>query len=389
MRLSQNAPYPIFLDFPRGYFGHATAVCDSGETTSACTSASTIGFAGGTSFASPELAGVITLLKVATGSRQGLLQPALYALAKTQYAAGTNCYATGQASNTGVTTSLPASTCIFHDVTTGNSDNACTPGTPNCFALNASIGILSTSSNSLTVAYPAGAKYDIATGLGSVNVTNLINNFNKAFTSSTALSATPGSITTAQTTTLKAVVTTGNPTGSTGPTPPLTGSVTFKNGTTVLNSCNLNGGTCSIIVSGAALGIGTDSITAIFSGSGTYPSSTSSIVKVTVNSAGPTKVTAQVTATAFVYNRATKTFNTTYTIKNTGASASGPINLSLTGLASGITVANATGTFNGSPYVAVSSGSLAAGASVTVAVQFSDPSNATIAPTPIVYSGAF
>jgi hypothetical protein len=232
--------------------------------------------------------------------------------------------------------------------------------------------------------------YDIATGLGSVDVTNLINNFSKVFTSSTAITANPTSITTAQSTSLKATVTTGTPNGSSGATPPLTGKVTFKAGTTLLGSCTLSGGTCSALVNGTALALGPNSVTATFSGSGTYPSSTSSIVKVTVTSAvtGPSVVPSQVTATPFVYNRATETFNSTYTIKNTGsASAPGPISLVLTGLSAGVTLANATGTYKGSRYLTVSSSSLAVGASVSIAVEFSDPTNATIAPTPVVYSG--
>jgi subtilase family serine protease len=372
-----------------GLFGHLTIMCDSGSPSTACTSPSTFGGAGGTSFAAPELAGVFTLLKTGTGSRQGLVQPALYALAKAQYSAGTACYANGQTSNTGITTGLPASTCVFHDVTTGDNDEACQAGTTDCFANSgASIGVLSTTLPSLTYGYLAGVHYDIATGLGSVNVANLINNFNKAFSSSTALTATPTSITAAQSTTLKATVTTGRPSGSTGSAPPLTGTVNFKAGTKALGSCMLSGGTCSIAVSGSALALGPNSVTATFSGSGTYPSSVSGMVTVTVTSS-TTTVPAKVSATAFVYNRSTKTFNSTYTITNTtSGSFAGPIELVLTNLNSGVTVGNAAGMYNGSPYLTVSTTALASGASASVTVQFSDPTNATIAPTPVVYSGA-
>jgi subtilase family serine protease len=106
-----------------GYWGHGTVLCDSTSADSACTSPSTFGGAGGTSFAAPEFAGILGLLRTGTGSRQGLVQPALYALAKAQYTAGTACYANGQSANTGITTGLPASTCIFHDVTTSGNNN--------------------------------------------------------------------------------------------------------------------------------------------------------------------------------------------------------------------------------------------------------------------------
>ena len=391
---TKRAVPDISLFAANGFWGHALINCDSHSASTACTSSSTFGAAGGTSFVSPQLTGITGLLVTATGSRQGLLNPAIYALAKAQYTAQatkTACYSNGQTSNIGVTTGLPASQCIFNDVTTSNNDVPCKAGSTNCYVNPGDqYGVLSvTNASSLTVAYPAGAEYDLATGLGSINVYNLITNWSQAFSSSTVLSANPTSITTAQSTTLKATVTTGTPTGSTGAAPPLTGKVTFKAGTTVLNSCVLSGGTCSISVNGSSLALGSNSITATFSGSPTYPASTSSMVMVTVTSTGPTTVTAQVTATPLVYNRATKTFNSTYTIKNTGSTTpAGPISLALTGLNAGVTVANATGTYNGSPYLTVSSSSLAAGASVTVALQFSDPSNANISPTPVVYSGA-
>jgi hypothetical protein len=62
--------------------------------------------------------------------------------------------------------------------------------------------------------------------------------------------------------------------------------------------------------------------------------------------------------------------------------------LVLTGLNAGVTVANAAGTFLGSPYLTVSA-PLAPGASVSLAVRFSDPTSVSILTTPVVYSGAF
>jgi len=245
-----------------------------------------------------------------------------------------------------------------------------------------------TGASSLTVGFPSGVQYDETTGLGSVNIYNLITKWNTAFTSSTELKAAPTSITSSQSTDLTATVTGGTPKGYTTTAPVLTGSVSFAAGSTALGSCTLSGGTCSKTVNGSALEAGPNSITATFSGSGTYPASTSSIVTVTITSS-TASVPAQVSATPFVYNRATKTFNSTYTIKNvSAASYAGPIDLVLTKLSPGVTVANATGTYNGSPYLAASATALAAGASISVAVQFSDPTDVAILPTPVVYSGA-
>lgn len=273
-----------------GFWGHALLFCDSNPSDTAqsgCTSTSNFGEAGGTSFVAPYMAGVFGLLRTATGSRQGVLNPALYALARAQYAAAatkTACYANGQTSNTGVTTGLPAAGCIFNIITTSNNDVPCAAGSTSCFVNSGQpYGMLSlTGSSSLTVAYPSTTGFDQATGLGSVNVSNLIANWNTAFTSSTTLSANPTSISSTQSTQLTGTVTGGTPTGYVDTPPAVTGTVTFKAGTTVVGSCALSSGSCSTMVSASSLQSGANSMSAIFGGSGTYPSSTSSIVTVTV-----------------------------------------------------------------------------------------------------------
>lgn len=58
-------------------------------------------------------------------------------------------------------TTLPATTCVFNDVTVGNN---AVPGEANYGTSGAT--------------YESGKGYDLATGLGSVNVTNLINQWN-------------------------------------------------------------------------------------------------------------------------------------------------------------------------------------------------------------------
>jgi hypothetical protein len=63
-------------------------------------------------------------------------------------------------------------------------------------------------------------------------------------------------------------------------------------------------------------------------------------------------------------------------IKNTStASIAAPIEIVLTGLPSGVTVTNATGTYNGNPYLVTTTSDLAAGASVSVRIDFSNPTN--------------
>jgi subtilase family serine protease len=279
-----------------GYWGHAILVCDSFPAGggSACTSPSTFGSAGGTSFTAPQFAGVAALLITMTGERQGTLNPGIYALARKQFAnSPSGCYSNGQTSNIGTTKSLPGTTCIFNDVTTGNNDEVCQSGGKSCY-VNAgkTYGMLSASgSSSLTVAYPAGAYYDLATGLGSLNIANFINGWSGANSSSTALSANPTSISPSQSTTLKATVTGTPATGYTGTPPVVTGNVVFNLGSTSLGTCTLASGTCSLSVAATKLKSGANSITATYTSTGTYPSSTSSAVTVTVTSADTTPPT--------------------------------------------------------------------------------------------------
>jgi len=280
-----------------GLSGHLLVFCDSSQSASDCSSPSNFGTAGGTSFVAPYFAGMAGLLVNSTGSRQGLLNPALYALAKAQFtgsATSTACYANGQTSNIGVTTGLPAANCIFNDVTTSNNDVPCLLETTDCYVNGFNFfGILSTNANSLAVAYASTPGYDEVTGIGTINVYNLISNWNTAFSSTTVLGAQPAAISTSQSTTLTATVTSGTPVGYVDTPPALSGTVNFSAagisspiGTCTLGAISQGSGSCSVTVSGAALNTGANLITATFSGSGTYPASTSNNETVTVTVGG-------------------------------------------------------------------------------------------------------
>jgi hypothetical protein len=66
---------------------------------------------------------------------------------------------------------------VFHDVTSGDIDVPCKRGTPNCYTGSSTktYGVLSTSASTFKSAYPATSGWDFATGLGTVNVANLVN----------------------------------------------------------------------------------------------------------------------------------------------------------------------------------------------------------------------
>jgi subtilase family serine protease len=127
---------------------------------------------GGTSGATPTFAAIIALINQTTGQRQGNANYALYhtySLAKT---AGNVCN-----SSTLTTAQLSSNTCVFYDTTKGNVSVACAGGSPNCSNTSAAtnqFGIMATTKGGSTPAFGTIAGYDLATGLGSVNVANLL-----------------------------------------------------------------------------------------------------------------------------------------------------------------------------------------------------------------------
>jgi hypothetical protein len=127
--------------------------------------------AGGTSFATPIWAGIQALINQKSGAKQGLPTPRLYALAAAEF--GVSGSSTCNASNGNTVGGL----CIFYDVTLGDDDVPCRSGTPNCFAPSGTIGVLSTSTASYAPAFKAQTGWDFATGIGTVNVANLVNNW--------------------------------------------------------------------------------------------------------------------------------------------------------------------------------------------------------------------
>ena len=163
----------ISLFAANGVWGHYYVYCDSdtNDGGAACTGApSGWSGAGGTSFASPIMASIQALVNQKQGAKQGNPNPTLYALAKSEYGAGgsTICNSTS-----GKGTS---SSCVFYDVTQGDMDVNCT-GTHNCYRPSGTNGVLSTSSTSYLKAYGTGTGWDFATGIGTVNAANLVNNW--------------------------------------------------------------------------------------------------------------------------------------------------------------------------------------------------------------------
>ncbi len=104
----------------------------------------------------------------------------------------------------------------------------------------------------------------------------------------------------------------------------------------------------------------------------------------------PAQSNFSVRSSGLAYSRVTQTFNGTVTITNASSGTiTGPFQLALVGLTSGVTVANQT-VFLGAPFVTVPNQSaLTPGQSATVPVQFRNPSSLLVNFTPTVYTGNF
>jgi trimeric autotransporter adhesin len=107
---------------------------------------------GGTSTAAPAFSGILALVEQKVGSRLGQANYVLYQLASSKYAA------------------------VFHDITTGDNSVYCEGGSTDC------------GGNNFMTGFNAGQGYDQASGLGSVDVSNLVANWNSVALTSTTTS---------------------------------------------------------------------------------------------------------------------------------------------------------------------------------------------------------
>jgi len=137
-----------------GFNGNFYMVCEADQTGGHSCNANNFNtfFAiGGTSASTPAFAAIMAMVNQKTGTTQGNANTVLYPMAASQPGA-------------------------FHDVTTGTIAVLCQASSPNCDKAVSSdeFGILT--------GYNAGGGYDLATGLGSVDAANLVNNWNSSST---------------------------------------------------------------------------------------------------------------------------------------------------------------------------------------------------------------
>jgi hypothetical protein len=119
------------------------------------------------------MAGIQALINQKTGERWGNPNTEYYALANTEYGAS------GDPTCNSTTVTKIGNSCVFYDVTAGDNDVNCTAnrnGTKyDCYLpAGDKTGVLSTSDAADDPAYLTNVGYDLATGIGTVNVWNLL-----------------------------------------------------------------------------------------------------------------------------------------------------------------------------------------------------------------------
>ncbi len=232
---------------------------------------------GGTSVPTPIFAGIMAMVDQAKSSPQGNANYILYKLA-------------AQSGNTCTSAANPAGTCVFYDIPSGSTISMpCVSGTPNCTTTSGDqYGVLTYDGNP---AYNTASGYDLATGLGSVNVANLVNDWRSfslesSVTTLTLNSGNPVNVTHGQ----PVSVVIGVAPGSGGAGTPSGNVSLIANTALAANSPSSQDGVQSFSLSnGTASGTtnslpgGSYTVQASYPGDGTFGSSTSSGTSVTVN----------------------------------------------------------------------------------------------------------
>jgi subtilase family serine protease len=276
-----------------GSLDSATLICVS--NLSACTYSSTVENTyqevGGTSVATPQMAGVMALINQKAGAAQGLANPQLYSLAAKQtysscsaesVTASSSCYFqdidNGPTASNGpayTTAQTIAMACNLNNSTEGGYSAGPFPGTtsPNCAAINSGDAVGTLVSSGTTPAYNAVTGFDLATGLGSLNVANVVNAWvSDAGTNATTITVTSSlstiTINQALTVTVSVTGSSGAPTG----TLTLTGDGYSSVETIGTSPCTSNT-SCSFNIPADSLAAGSSvTLTVYYSGDSNYAS---------------------------------------------------------------------------------------------------------------------
>jgi hypothetical protein len=285
-----------------GFLGSAYLICVSAGG-NACTYSSasepTAQEVGGTSVASPAMAGVMALINQKAGAAQGNPNAMLYTLAATQ------SYSSCSAEK-----ATASGACLFNDIDSGTNSMPCENGSLYCNVIYPGdpAGTLS--------GFAAATGFDLATGLGSLNVANVVGKWPLANAPVVSLSAT--SLTFAST-----VV------GKTSATQ----SVTLKN--TGKSALNLKGTGLGISIAGANA--------ASFSQTNTCGSSVAVNASCTITVTFKPAITGALTAKVSIGDNAFASPQTV-ALSGTGVAASPAVTLSAQSLTFSTTAIGATNT---------------------------------------------
>jgi subtilase family serine protease len=222
---------------------------------------------GGTSASSPSMAGILALVEQKSGQYQGLANYKLYSLANNQ---------TGNCNSSLQTDPTKASTCVFNDVTQGSNSLTCQGNLSGC-----TVSIPGVTTYKQLSGWSAGAGYDLATGLGSVNVANLVTAWANLTQTSTSTSLSLSATTFTHGTPVTVTSTVMPSSGAGVPTGSLSieaSGNTSSVGPVVSNALTAGAYTGSV----TNLPGGTYAVTAQYGGDASYSGSTSSPVNVTV-----------------------------------------------------------------------------------------------------------
>lgn len=245
---------------------------------------------GGTSVSSPAMAGVMALINQKAGSAQGNPNAELYKLAAAE--TYSNCSAESATTSNG---------CSFNDIDSNTNAMPCDYGakegdpattgidSPNCSVATKGdlIGILP--------GYSAAVGFDLATGLGSLNVANVVNAWPlTAGTGTATVTVTPAETSLTASTALSVAVTVAASTSG-GTTP--TGTVTLSGGGYTSSAETLSSGAYTFAIPASSLSAGSDVLTVSYSGDSNYASATGTAT-VTVTSSTSSGGTFSLSATA-------------------------------------------------------------------------------------------
>ena len=338
-----------------GSLDSATLICIAADNAS-CTNLSQTGSSsggsggaleiGGTSVATPEMAGVMALINQKAGSPQGSPNQELYKLA-TMQSSGSCSSESVKVSSAGCyfndvdqgTTSMPCAVSTStleggaqYNGSTGNWTTNATPwaavASPNCTAVNSGDAVGTLVSSGTTPAYNAGTGYDLASGLGSLNVANVVNAWPASVVGTAVATVNFGTLSAINSS--QAATVTINVTG-TGVTP--TGTVTLlaSNGTYSAGQ-TLSSGTATFTIPAYTF-TGTVTLTANYSGDDVYAAASNNAT-LTVNYVNPGNFTISNIPTPSTISTLGSSTTATVTVVSSGYSGSVTLNCVLTGMSS-------------------------------------------------------